>query len=141
MERYLLDTNILVFLVSGELENISKDVRQIFDNNNYQLYTSSVSVVELLQLYRLNKLLQNKKFKNATELVAALSADFYITILPFSKEHIATLAKLNIASGHNDPFDHSIVSHAITEKLILISSDRQFENYTKQKLKFVFNKR
>jgi len=141
MERYLLDTNILVFMVSGESDNISKDVQHILYDLNNQLYTSSVAVAELLQLYRLNKIQQKEKFKNASELVAVLEADFYITILPFSKEHISTLAKLNIAAGHNDPSDHSIISHAITEKLTLVSSDKQFENYTKQKLKFAFNKR
>jgi len=141
MERYLLDTNILVFMVSGELDNISKDVKHILYDLNNQLFTSSVAVSELLQLYRLNKIQQKEKFKNASELVAVLGTDFFITILPFSKEHISTLAKLNIAIGHNDPFDHSIISHAITEKLTLVSSDKKFENYTKQKLKFAFNKR
>jgi len=123
------------------LDNISKDVKHILYDLNNQLFTSSVAVSELLQSYRLNKTQQKEKFKNASELVAVLGTDFFITILPFSKEHISTLAKLNIASGHNDPFDHSIISHAITEKLTLVSSDKKFENYTKQKLKFAFNKR
>lgn len=74
-------------------------------------------------------------------MVKAIEDEFFIEILSFNKNHTKTLSKLQIADGHNDPFDHSIISHAITDKLILISSDRAFENYTPQKLKFVFNKR
>lgn len=59
----------------------------------------------------------------------------------FSREHLVTLSKLQIAVRHKDPFDHAIIAHAITEKLILISSDRQFENYIGQHLDFIYNKR
>ena len=82
-----------------------------------------------------------KKYKTADELLIAIETDFFIKILPFAKEHIQILSKLKIATGHNDPFDHSIISHAITEKMILVSSDKKFEAYTGQQLFFSFNKR
>jgi len=44
MGRYLLDTNIVVSMVTGELDNLSPDVFSIIDDNNNQLYVSSVSV-------------------------------------------------------------------------------------------------
>lgn len=66
---------------------------------------------------------------------------FFIKILPFSKEHIHVLSKLEIVEKHNDPMDHMIISHAITEKLCLISLDKMFANYTNQNLDFIFNKR
>ena len=77
----------------------------------------------------------------ATDMVKAIEEDLYIEILPFTKEHSYTMAKLEIAIGHNDPFDHSIISHAITDKLTLVSSDRKFKEYIPQKLNFVYNKR
>ncbi|HCC85018.1 MAG TPA: hypothetical protein DEQ06_00225 [Porphyromonadaceae bacterium] len=61
--------------------------------------------------------------------------------MSYAKEHLATLSKLEIAARHKDPLDHAIIAHAITEKLTLISSDRQFENYTGQHLDFIYNKR
>jgi tRNA(fMet)-specific endonuclease VapC len=137
MERYILDTNIVVF---WEADNLSKETEGILGDLNNQLNISSVAVVELFQLYRIGKV-KTKKYKTANEIVQAIEKDFYINIIPFAKEHTVTLSLLETAKGHNDPFDHSIISHAITEKLTLISSDRQFENYAKQKLKFVFNKR
>lgn len=66
---------------------------------------------------------------------------FYIKILPFSRKHLLTLSKLEIATKHKDPFDQAIIAHAITEQLTLISSDRQFENYIGQHLDFIYNKR
>lgn len=141
MSRYLLDTKILVFLVSGQLDNISEETRDILDDYNNQLYTSSISVTELVQLYRIKKIQQSKMFKTSSEMVYVIEKDFFIKILPFSKEHIKKLTTIKISEGHNDPFDHAIIAHSITEKLTLISSDRRFKEYIPQKLKFAFNKR
>jgi len=143
MGRYLLDTNIVVSMVTGELDNLSPDVFSIIDDNNNQLYVSSVSVTELVQLYRIGKIdnAKRKKYKTAFDLVQAIEDVLYITIKPFAKEHTFTLSKLQVVENHNDPFDHAIISHAITEKLILVSSDTKFKHYTPQKLNFVFNKR
>jgi len=98
--------------------------------------------MELVYLYRAGKIdPKRKKFKTIESVIKALENDFRITIKPFAKEHTKILAKLEIANLHNDPFDHAIISHAITEKLTLISSDTKFKYYTPQKLHFVFNDR
>jgi PIN domain nuclease of toxin-antitoxin system len=128
------------FLLLSELDNFSSEIKNILTDSSNQLYTSSISVLELLQLYRIKKI-QAKKYKNATELFSAIEQDFYIEILPFTKQHAEALSKLKITKGHNDPFDHSIISQAIAEKLILVSSDRKFEEYASQKLIFAYNKR
>ncbi|MEC3878582.1 type II toxin-antitoxin system VapC family toxin [Parapedobacter sp. 10938] len=140
MGRYLLDTNILVFVILGDYDNVSQEVAMVLDDYTNKLYVSSVSVVELLQLHRIKKI-KPKQYKTPLELQAAIEKDFYIEILPFTKQHTKTLSTLHISNRHNDPFDHSIISQAIAEKLILVSSDRKFEDYTAQKLNFVFNKR
>ena len=38
-----------------------------------------------------------------------------------------------------DPSDHIIISHAITERIPLISSDTRFPFYTKQGLDLIYN--
>lgn len=136
--RYLLDTNILVFLLLDQ-EELCPEVHAIVDDYSNLLYTSSVCVVELLQLYRIGKIEQ--VYKTAGDLLRALTNEIYVEILPFEKRHVKTLSKLQVAAGHNDPFDHAIIAHAICDQLILISSDRKFEHYLTQKLDFVFNKR
>ncbi len=140
MARYLLDTNILAFLVSGDSDSISNETKEILTDYHNQLYTSSVATLELLQLYRIKKI-QPKKFKNSTELYDAIKNVFFIKIIPFAKEHLNILSKLNIATDHNDPFDHSIIAQAISEKMILVSSDKKFKFYIPQKLSLAFNKR
>ena len=136
--RYLLDTNILVFLLLDQ-EELCPEVHAIVDDYSNLLYTSSVCVVELLQLYRIGKIEQ--VYKTAGDLLRALTNEIYVEILPFEKRHVKTLKSLQVAAGHNDPFDHAIIAHAICDQLILISSDRKFEHYLTQKLDFVFNKR
>lgn len=140
MARYLLDTNVLVYMILNDLENLSNEtINIIFDYNNL-IYTSSVAVIEMCQLYRLKKI-SSKDFKNVSDLLNAIENDFNIKILPFSKTHTETLSKLKIAENHKDPFDHAIISHAITDKLILVSSDGKFKEYILQKLNFSFNVR
>ncbi len=140
MARYLLDTNVLVYMILNDLENLSNDtINIIFDYNNL-IYTSSVAVIEMCQLYRLNKI-SSKDFKNVSDLLNAIENDFDIKILPFSKSHTETLSKLKIVENHKDPLDHAIISHAITDKLILVSSDKKFKEYASQKLNFSYNER
>ena len=138
MSRYLLDTNILAFII-GDNEEISNEVWDILGDYSNQIYTSSICVSELIQLYRIKKI--RPKYKTSEAMVKAIEDEFYIEVLPFDKNHTKTLTKLQITEGHNDPFDHAIISHAITDKLILVSSDGKFDSYTPQKLKFVYNKR
>jgi tRNA(fMet)-specific endonuclease VapC len=82
-----------------------------------------------------------KKQKTSAEIINAIENTLNVKIRSFTNQHLETLTKLSFFDGHNDPFDHAIIAQAISEKMILISSDTKFENYTKQKLKFVFNKR
>jgi len=140
MARYLLDTNILVFLLFADVDSISNDTQALLNDYNNQIYTSSVAVTELLQLYRINKI-KTKEFKTAKQLYDAIENMLYIKIIPFSKEHVSTLSQLNIAADHNDPFDHSIIAQAISEKMILVSSDKKFKAYVPQNLSLAFNRR
>ena len=139
MSRYLLDTNILVFIL-GDEAYLSSETKIIVDDYHSALYTSAVNILELIQLHNIGKI-KSKKYKSSSDWISAVTNEFYIEVLPFTKEHTHTLATLKIESGHNDPFDHSIISHAITEKMILVSSDKKFEAYKKQNLLFSFNKR
>ena len=136
--RYLLDTNILVFLVLDQ-EELSPMVRDIVDDYSSMLCTSAVCIVELLQLYRIRKI--RPKYKTAGALLAALVDKFSLEILPFGEKQIKVLTELCVAPGHNDPFDHAVISHAIADRLTLVSSDRKFDQYRSQKLSFVFNER
>ena len=139
--RYMIDTNIFVFLVT-DISQLDKDVESIIQDYSNTLHMSAESVKELIVAYN-NKGLLTKKWKSAEEMVAAIEDEYYIKILPVSKEHMKTYSKLSINNidDHKDPSDHVIISHAITNRIPLISSDRRFPYYTEQGLDLIFNER
>ena len=47
----------------------------------------------------------------------------------------------NLAAKHTDTTDHLIISHAITERMTLISSDTKFDFYCNQGLDYFYNKK
>ena len=139
--RLMIDTQIFVFLAQDVL-SLSHDVRELLSDYSNTLHMSAESVKELIVAYN-NKGLLTKKWKTAEEMVSAIEDEYYIKILPVSKEHMKTYSKLSINSidDHKDPSDHVIISHAITSKIPLISSDRRFPYYQKQGLDLIFNER
>jgi PIN domain nuclease of toxin-antitoxin system len=126
-------------MLFGEKDKISQETQSILSDYNCQLYVSIIAVNELLQLWRIGKV-KSKKFKSANDLVKSIETDLLIIIEPFSIQNLEVLSKLIVSENHNDPFDHAIISQAISDKLTLISSDTKFKHYTSQKLKFVFNR-
>lgn len=139
--RYLLDSNVFVFL-STDVELVSSEVITALNEPDSLLYMSSASVMELVIGYN-NHSFDTRRWKSAEEMVESIGKDFFIDILPFREEHLLTFARLraNIAKGHKDPFDHMIISHAITERMTLVSSDLRFPFYKRQGLDLLFNKK
>ena len=127
-------------MLFGEKDKISQETQNILSDYNSQLFVSIIAVNELLQLWRIGKV-KSKKFKIANDLIKSIETELLIKIEPFSIQNLEVLSKLIVSENHNDPFDHAIISQAISDKITLISSDTKFKNYTSQKLKFVFNRR
>ena len=101
--RYMIDTNIFVFLVN-DLSQLSKDVESIIQDYSNTLHISAESVKELIVAYN-NKRLFTNKWKSAEEMVAAIEDEYYVKILPLGKEHMNTYSRLSINSidDHKDP--------------------------------------
>lgn len=137
--RYYLDTNLLVFILSNQHNEISSEVLAILKDYSSILYVSSIAVQELLLLYRIGKF-RNKLYKSEKELIGAIKEND-IRIVYFNEYHLEAYTSMNIIEGHKDMNDHAIIAQAISDKIPVISSDHEFKNYTKQGLDFVFNKR
>ena len=139
--RYLLDTNTFVFMALDP-DSLSNDVLMALNEPDSLLYISAESVKELIVAYK-KKRLGTKKWKTAEEMVKAIEEVYYVEILPLKKEHMETLSRLRIneAMAHNDPSDHVIISHAMTENMVLVSSDTRFPFYRRQGLKLLYNER
>jgi len=140
MDRYLLDTNVLIFVISEQRDRVSRDVTAILDDPASLLHASAISVLERVQLHRIGKV-RFRSYRTVRDLAEAIDRDFDIKILPFGKEHTLALADLEVTPGHKDPFDHAIIAHAMAERMALVSSDRRFARYVPQGLAFVFNER
>ena len=139
--RYLLDTNIFLYIATDP-DLLSVDVHSLLDDPDAVWCMSTVSLQELVIGYN-NKSFDVKHWKSAEELIKAVTDEYFIQVLLIKPEHIHTYARLrpNAAKGHKDPFDHLIISHAITEGLPLISSDERFPFYTRQGLDLIFNEK
>lgn len=139
--RYLIDTNIFIF-ISTDIDYLDRNVTAIVQDVSNSLCISVESVRELIVWYR-NKSIARKQWKTCADLANSIESEFNIKILPLKKEHMETYSKLTIneMEGHKDPSDHVIISHALTERLPLISSDRRFPFYVKQGLDLIFNER
>jgi len=138
--RYYLDTNVLIFILHNEFENIHHDIKSILEDYVNSLFVSSVAVQEMILLFRIGKLHYKYAYKNEKDLIEKIE-ELGIQTIYFTKENNQTYLDLQISENHKDLNDHLIISQAISDRIPLISSDKEFFNYEKQGLKFIFNKR
>lgn len=141
MNRYLLDTNIFVYAVEDR-DCLSTDVLAILEDYESVFYMSAESIKELIVAFR-NKKLLNKKWTSPLDMVRSITEDYYITVLPVDNEVMKTYSslELNHLEDHKDPSDHIIISHAMTLRMPLISSDHKFLYYRPQGLDLIFNEK
>ena len=139
--RYLLDTNIYIFLISDK-ESLHPDILAMLSEPDALWCISTESVRELIVAYN-NKGWGNKKWKSAVDMVRAIEETYFVEVLPVQKEVMLTYSRLRInnSQNHHDQSDHVIISHAMTLKAPLISSDTRFDYYRKQGLDFIFNEK
>jgi PIN domain nuclease of toxin-antitoxin system len=137
--RYMLDTNIFLFMAIDR-NRLSDHVRDILYDWNDTLCMSMESVREIIIKQR-NHDFDGHRWATADALLRDITDTFQIDILPVDLNVLRTLfsLRLNTEQEHNDPFDHIIISHAITCRLPLISSDGKFPFYRQQGLRLVEN--
>ena len=138
--RYLLDTCIFIHLATDK-DLLSRDVYALLKDYDSSLYISAETVRELVIQFNKKKLV-SKFWKTADEMVDSIRKDYFINILPLKEEQMRTYAnlRLNTAQDHNDPSDHVIIAHAITNRIPLISDDGKFDFYRNQGLELIENK-
>ena len=126
--RYLLDTNIYIYFFLDR-EQLSRDVRAILEDYDNTFCISSETVRELIVGFN-NGGIVSRFWKTAKEMVDSIRNLFFIEILPVGAEQMETYSRLEInhQEKHYDPSDHVIISHAITNGIPLISSDRSFNS-------------
>lgn len=137
--RYLIDTHIFIWYAK-ERYRLTPDVLSIIEDWENQIYVSSETMKELVLLW-------NKKpdirrwWRSPLDLLRSIEDEFGIMVDYLHKEHYETYARLRIneSQDHNDPSDHVIISHAITNHIPLISADTRFPWYRSQGFDLIYN--
>ena len=137
--RYYLDTNILIFVLMKDEDNIDKDVKYILNDYSNRFYVSSVVMQELIIAFKTESI-RDVRHKCVNDLFDSIE-ELGIKVVLNNKHHLIKYAELETTKEHKDPNDHLIISQAISDKIPIISSDRKFKAYRKQGLEFIFNKR
>ena len=135
--RILLDTCVIIDLLT-DFDSLGVEVLDLLNDPSNKLYVSAETPRELIVNFN-NKKLLPKYWKTAEEMIYAIKDEANVDILPLTEAIVLTYSRLhiNIAQDHRDPSDHIIISHAITEKLALLSSDTRFWFYRNQGLDLI----
>ena len=135
--RLMLDTCVVIDLLT-DAENMNSNIRDILNDYNNQFFASVETMRELVVHFN-NKRLLSKYWKAAEDVLRVVEEDLNIEFLPIRRDigYAYSRLQLNTDQKHNDPSDHIIISHAITERMPLISSDEKFPFYRNQGLDLI----
>ena len=135
--RLMLDTCVIIDVLT-DVESLSEGALDLIDDTENTLFASCESMRELVVHFN-NKKLLSKFFMNSKEVLEAVENELGIEFLPIRRNvgYTYSRLRLNEAQEHNDPGDHMIIAHAITERMALMSSDTRFPFYRNQGLELI----
>jgi PIN domain nuclease of toxin-antitoxin system len=119
---YLLDTHTFLWFISGDKQLPESVVKKIEDISE-PCYISIASFWEIAIKIQIGKL----KLEISLEELYRFAEINQIEIISINEKHLLTLLKLGLI--HNDPFDRLIIAQAISEKLIVVTKDKEFKKY------------
>lgn len=125
MRRYLLDTQVLIWALTSPLR-LSPGIINLLSIN--AVFVSHVSLLEIAIKQKIGKLPELPI--SIKELEKVILADGF-GLIPISSAHINTYNAIPLHEEHRDPFDRLIVAIAYSEKMPVISADRNFKIYEK----------
>ena len=143
---YFLDTNIIIILFEGRDNEIKNKVKDILTNDNNSFYASTISILEMAQLYRKKRInninYESKEFNTGDKFISYILNELPILkILPFEEKHALIASRLSFIKNHNDPNDLAIISNANGEKMFIISCDDKIPHYKEQGASIIHNSR
>ena len=135
--RILLDTCVIIDWLT-DTDPFDDSVWDILNDPENRLYISAETQRELIVSFN-NKRFLTRFWKTAEEMLLSIKQEANIDSLPITERTMLTYSRLqlNEKQDHRDPSDHVIISHAITEKLTLLSSDDKFPFYRNQGLDLI----
>jgi len=138
-ERYLVDSNIVIYRASDE-DELTAEVNAILKDPVIHKYVPSKCVEELILLQHSGRI-EVKIWKSAKDIIWYITKELSYKIEYVNESDLLKLAELPFFPKHKDPTDRIIIAQAINAKIPMISSDEKFPDYRRCGLELVFNKR
>lgn len=126
--KVLLDTCAFLWLVTDDPQS-SELAKEIFLNEDNELFLSAVTGFEIAVKYSLGKL---RLAEPPKEFIANRIKANALIELPLSMIH--ALALQNMPLHHKDPFDRLLVAQAMVNQIPLLSADQQLSAYEIERL-------
>ena len=121
----LLDTHTLIWSLTGD-PRIPVKIQQVIDEN--VVYVSAASIWEIRIKQCLGKLQEVPE--NFYNIIKGLPVEF----LSITLDHAYAAGGLPL--HHRDPFDRILIAQAYLEDLILVTNDKQIQQYSISTLLF-----
>ena len=120
--RYLLDTQIFIWFLE-DISCLSERVIKQIENPLNTRYISIASLWEMTIKMNIEKLIIKYDVEQLFEMIEIHGFE----LLPILKDHL--LVYRNLPLIHRDPFDRLLISVAMSENLIFITSDDIMSKY------------
>ncbi len=120
--KLLLDTHSLLWWFNDN-PKLGKQARDLIADKRNVVLVSVASFWEISIKNRIGKL------EDSGSIVMREAQDSHFGILEIEAEHLEALGAFVPKPGHNDPFDHLILIHALAQDAVLVTSDRYLRNY------------
>jgi len=121
--RILVDTQAFIWFVEDDKQLPAKIKIELEDIDN-SIVISIASLWEMAIKMTLGKL---QLGCNIEEMIDKVYQNGF-EILPILPDHIIKLSKLDYF--HRDPFDRIIISQGLSENMVIVSSDKVFDEYS-----------
>jgi PIN domain nuclease of toxin-antitoxin system len=119
-ERFLLDTNVAVWLLLGDRERVSRRAVEALEDERNEVALSAATVWEIAIKRSLGKLTIEDGWAKALSRLG-------FAPLPVTAVHAEAVERL--PWRHRDPFDRLLIAQASVEGRTLVSADRRLAAY------------
>jgi PIN domain nuclease of toxin-antitoxin system len=120
--KLLLDTQLLLW-AAGQPERLSKAARKLLNDPQNELVFSAASLWEVA----IKKSLGREDFRVEPRLLRRGLLDNGYVELPITSQHAVNIDGL--PPLHKDPFDRLLLSQALSEGIILLTTDSSLAQY------------
>jgi PIN domain nuclease of toxin-antitoxin system len=121
--KYLLDTGVLIQNLIAQ-PKLNRRALELLADDSSELYWSAASSWEITIKSGAGKLVLPER---PSEFVIRAIRLMSLQALDITHSHVATLERL--PNYHRDPFDRMLIAQAQTEGLVLLTADRNFDQY------------